>query len=364
MDNILTCESPFLRILDKYLYKELTLTFMAVLLVLLLITFGTETARLLALAVEGRIPPSVVFEVLLLKIPPALEIILPLVALLSVMLVLGRLYQDQEMVVLNACGIGRRYFQLRVLLFMLPVALLTAWVSLWLSPWSFKQERELIAQAQVNAPLAGLVAGRFNSLPSGQGVLYAEKISPQGELTSVWIQLNQAERDVILSAPRGFFEQIDGRLALVLLEGYSYEGLWRGEHLTHRRFERMDAFIPDIVADTSRPSRYEQTTLSLWHDPSAQNQALLQWRMAVPLSLILLALLAVKMSKTNPREGRFAKVFIAIVLYVVYNQLLVSSRGAVADGTLSPWLGLWWVMAVFLIYALWPQSYGKRRRFK
>jgi len=143
-----------LRILNKYLYKELYSTFFAVLAVLLLITFGTEATKLLAIAVEGKIPASILFQVLLLKIPPALEIILPLVALLSVMLAMGRLYQDQEMVVLNSCGISPHYFQKRVLWFLLPLAVLTGWISLVVTPWSFQQERALISQAQATSPLA------------------------------------------------------------------------------------------------------------------------------------------------------------------------------------------------------------------
>jgi len=192
-----------LRILDKYLYKELFATFFAVLSVLLLITFGTEATKLLAVAVEGTIPSSVIFQVLLYKIPPALEVILPLVALLSVMLAIGRLYQDQEMVVLQSCGISMRYFQKRVFWFLLPISILTAWVSLYVTPWSYQQERLLVAEAQVNSPLAALVPGKFNELPNGAGVFYTKEITSDNELESVWLQLKQTDKDVLLTAPKG-----------------------------------------------------------------------------------------------------------------------------------------------------------------
>lgn len=359
--NILTCESGFLRLLDKYLYKELWLTFLAVLAVLLLITFGTETARLLAMAVEGSLPASVVFEVLLLKIPPALEIILPLVALLAVMLVVGRLYQDQEMVVMQTCGIAPRYFQHRVAWFLVPIVLMTLALTLWLTPWTFAQERHLIAKAQVSAPLAGLVAGRFNSLPSSNGVMYVKNIDGQGRLSEVWIEFQQGQSDVMLSAPRGHFEQVNGRLALILLEGYSYEGVLQGEAIVHRRFERFEAYLPDLTPVQRSPQRWETSTFALWQSEDPADWALLQWRFVVPLSVLVLGLLALKLSKTGPREGRFAKVFIAIVLYVVFNQLVMTSREAVSHGSLSPWIGLWWVPLLFLVYALLPDTFGWRR---
>lgn len=341
-----------MRILDKYLYKELGLTFVAVLAVLLLIMFGTETTRLLAMAVEGKLPPSIVFHVLLLKIPPALELILPLVALLSVMLAMGRLYQDQEIVVLNSCGVGESYFQRRVAWFLLPMMVLTLFVTLWLSPWALQKERELVDQAQVTAPLAGLVAGRFNSLPQSEGVLYAKEIRANGRLQEVWIRMQQAERDVVMLAPSGHFEWINGRLALVLLNGHSYEGLLVGQTLSVRQFERFEGFLPELASVSSSPSVSAMSTVALWQSDQPALQIALQWRLVVPLSVLVLGLLALKLSKTGPREGRFAKVFIAIVLYVFYMQTLITLSDRVKLEQWPLWLGLWWVPLLFLAFAL------------
>lgn len=340
-----------MRILDKYLYKELTATFFAVLAVLLLITFGSEATRLLAKAVEGKLPASIVFQVLLLQIPTALELILPLVALLSVMLAMGRLYQDREVVVLNSCGIGTGYFQKVMTRFLIPMVLLTAAVTLWLTPWAIKTERALIAEAQVTAPLAGLVEGRFNTLPQSNGVLYAHTIGRDGEMTDVWIRLVEEERDQTIMAPRGFFEWKKERLALVLLNGVSYEGLLGDEQLSVREFERFDGFLPELQASVAQPKRQEKNTFELWQSQDIEEQAMLQWRLAVPLSVLVLGLVALKLSKTEPRQGRFAKLFIAIVLYVFYMQSMITIDDLVKSGSWPVELGLWVVPALFLIYA-------------
>jgi len=345
-----------LRILDKYLYKELFATFFAVLSVLLLITFGTEATKLLAVAVEGTIPSTVIMQVLLYKIPPALEVILPLVALLSVMLAVGRLYQDQEMVVLQSCGISTRFFQKRVFWFLVPLALLTAWVSLVVTPWSYQQERKLIMEAQTTSPLAALVPGKFNPLPNGEGIFYTRSIDSHGDLESVWVQLNSDERDILLIAPKGKFEWINGKLALVLLNGQSYEGLKKGDELTVREFDRFEGFLPEIQVTSKAQELFEIPTLVLWHSDKPDHEALLQWRFVTPFSILVLGLLGLKMSKSGPREGRFAKVFFALVLYVVYNQLLVTLRESISNEGLSPLIGLWPIPAVFLIYALYQGS--------
>ncbi len=345
-----------MRILDKYLLKELLKTFLAVLTVLLLITFGSEATQLLAMAVEGKIPASVVFQVLLLKIPPALEVILPLVALLSVMLAMGRLYQDQEMVVMTSCGISPNYFQKVMIVFLLPIVLLTAWISLVVTPWSYHAERTLVTEAQTATPVSGLVAGRFNVLPNNQGVFYTKSISESGELENIWIQRLSADFDQILTAPEGRFEWIDDRLILVLELGVTYQGMHRYQEMDGtvvvQKFERMELLIPELSAQPTRPAKYEVKTSELWGSDDLQHQALLQWRLVTPFGVLVLGLIGLKMSKTGPREGRFAKIFLALVLYIVYNQFLVVGRDGIADGTWSNYIGLWPIPLIFLVFAL------------
>jgi lipopolysaccharide export system permease protein len=343
----------FLRILDKYLLKELLATFFAVLTVLLLITFGTEATKLLAMAVQGQLPAAIVMQVLLLKIPPALEVIMPLVALLSVMLAVGRLYQDQEMVVLNSCGVSPRYFQKIIVIFLVPLVLLTAWITLYVSPWSYTAERNLMSQAQVVAPVAGLVPGKFNSIPGGNGVIYAKSIEKSGQMQGVWIQYQSAEQDVVLSAPQGRFEWVNERVVLVLENGYSYQNLHRQDQaLVVQQFARFEGFLPELSATPSKPQKYEVATATLWGSDSLEHQALLQWRLVTPLGLIVLGLLGLKLSKTGPRQGRFAKILLALVLYIIYNQFLVVGRDAVADGVWPVWLGLWPIPLIYLLLAL------------
>ncbi|GKT11827.1 MAG: lipopolysaccharide export system permease protein [Thiomicrorhabdus sp.] len=349
-----------MRILDKYLLNELLKTFLAVLTVLLLITFGSEATQLLAMAVEGKIPSSIVLQVLLLKIPPALEIILPLVALLSVMLAMGRLYQDQEMIVMTSCAISPKYFQKIMVVFLLPLVLLTAWISLFVTPWSYKTERLLVSEAQAITPVSGLVSGRFNPLPGSKGVFYTKSISESGELSNIWIQRRFKQEDMILVAPNGRFEWIDSRLVLILENGYSYQGMHNkvGSSKTAsppviiQKFKQVEVIIPELEQKSDAPVQYEVATSELWGDKTLAHQALLQWRLVTPLGVLVLGLIGLKMSKTGPREGRFAKMFVALILYIVYNQFLVMGRDGISAGTWSEYIGLWPIPLIFLLIAL------------
>lgn len=341
-----------MRILDKYIYKELYSTFFAVLAVLLLITFGTEVTRLLAEAVRAEIPPSVVFEVVLYKIPPALEIILPLVALLSVMLAIGRLYQDQEMAVLSSCGVDENYFKKRVFWFLLPLSLLTAWITLFVTPWSFQQERETISKAQMATPISAVSPGKFNELPNNKGVFYAKKINADKTMEQLWVKLKDQGTELIILAPTGKFEWVGDKLVMILFNGTSYQGLEKGQELIVRKFERFEGYLPQIKAKPLSKKRLEFSSYSLWESEDREQQALLQWRIIVPFSIIVLGLLGLKMSKTKPREGRFSKIFLALILYVMFNQMLVANKGMLEDGDIPMIIGLWVMPLLFLIYAL------------
>jgi len=342
----------FLRILDKYIFKELSFTFIAVLLVLLLITFGTEATKLLADAMKGDIPASVVMQLLMLKIPAALEIILPLVALLAVMLAMGRLYQDQEMVVLNSCAIGPKYFKKMTFAFLLPVAFITAGISLFLTPWSYQQEREIISQAQTISPLVGLVPGKFNTLPNNQGVLYAKSINDKGQMKAVWLKYESKKDDLLLVAPKGQFEWINNRVVLVLENGYSYSGLHGNENVTVQKYQRFEGYLPELTPAKLHAKIYEKPTIELFGSDDLKEQSMLQWRLVTPFGILVLGLLGLKMSKTGPREGRFGKIFFALVMYILYNQLLLVGRDGLENGVWPVWLGLWPIVLLFGLIAL------------
>ena len=179
-----------MRLLTRYIGRELLLSFFAILSVLLLVILGGEIARLLSEALEGHISPDLVLVLVLLKIPLSMEILLPLSMLLSVMLTFGRLYHDREMEVMAASAIGQRYFVGIILGFSIPIALISILLSVWIAPWSMQQERMILAEGQMRVQIKALSGGRFTPLSASNGVFYAEKIDPvTGQMKDIFINL-------------------------------------------------------------------------------------------------------------------------------------------------------------------------------
>lgn len=344
-----------MRLLTAYISREMTLSFVAVLGVLLLVIMGGEVARLLTEALEGRLSPDLVLQLVLLKIPMAMEILLPLSVLLAVMLTFGRLYHDREMEVLAASGIAPRYFVRLVMLLALIAALMAGFFSLFGAAWSMQQERNILAEGQLRTHIKSLVGGRFTPLPSSQGVFYAETVSAKGELTDIFIQLRTPEKlDQLLLAPRGYFEQQQGRTQLILLNGQVMSGLLGPEELMSQRFERMTVWLPDWQVTLSALDIEAMDTLTLWQkrdEPRAM--AHLQWRFFVIASVLVLAFVGWRLARVGPRKGRYSRMALGLGFYLLFMQVAIALRSQIQSGGLPVFPGML-MMLVFPLLVVMP----------
>ena len=98
---------------------------------------------------------------------------------------------------------------------------------------------------------------------------------------------------------------------------------------------------------------FTASTRELWHERANRRAAaMLQWRLAMPISVFLFVLLAVPLSEIRPRQGKFAKFIPAILIYIAYADLMFMGRAWIEKGTISPALGLWWIHGGALLIAL------------
>ncbi|WP_294945381.1 LPS export ABC transporter permease LptF [Sulfurivirga sp.] len=345
-----------MRILDRHLFSELTLTWLAVALVLVLIIFGTQVGQLLQMAVQGGLPPSLLGLQLLYRLPPALEVVLPVTVLLGVLLTFGRWYQDQEMVVWHSCGVGLDAFRRRVLLFALPIAALTLFNDGWLAPLSTQKARLSLVHAKATAPFAAVRPGRFNPLGEA-GVFYAAALTRDGQLRQVWLRYPLSTQELVVTAPRGRLVTRGERVAVQLDDAWALSRQADGT-TTLRHFERFEGFVPQLSARMPRRSDREMTLPQLWKNPAPPAQALLHQKLTAPLTVVAMALLGLAASRTRPREGRFARVFYALLVYVLYFQLMTLFQDRVHHGD-TRWVVALWALPAAAIVVLW--QWGRRR---
>lgn len=337
-------------ILNRYIIKEVLFTLAAVISILLLFFISDSLVRSLAKAAAGILPGDVVAQLLMLYIADTIEVLLPIALYLSVLLALGRLYQDNEMTALEACGISALKIAKSILWFAFFVASLTAVFSFYIAPWAERGISQLQNTADTSTQFRAIIPGQFKEL-SGWA-LYVEKIdSKTNQLENIFIEGSLEGKPQILVANSAFERTMEesGDQFLVLETGYRHEGKPGTAQFTVTEFQEHGIRIHKKNTPPSTHSYSTKTPSELWAINNPRAIAELQWRISIPLSVLLLAMLAVPLSRTSPRQGKYAKLIIGILLFIAYSNLLVIAKSWVEKGDVSTQIGLWWVHGVVIL---------------
>jgi lipopolysaccharide export system permease protein len=350
-------------ILDRYIIREILFTLLAVIGVLLVIFVSNRFVRYVAELSGGAVDGSALLAVVGLKTLGAMVIILPLALFMAVLLAFSRLYKDLEMTALMAAGVSLRRIYRPVLLLASGVAAVVAVISFWLGPWAEERSYQLRDEQHARAEISSAAPGRFVRFSGSRGVFYFRNLSPDGEtMHEVFVRLRRdGGQELVLSAERAFSRgDVQGERYMVFENGYRYEGRPGSADFRVVSFREHSVRMEQPEVRPSQRKQKARPTGSL--DPAdAADMAELQWRISMPLSALVLALLAVPLSRTNPRQGKYAKLFVAVLVYLVYNNLLGMANSWTARGAVPAVVGMWWVHLLMLAGAwlLFVRQYGR-----
>jgi lipopolysaccharide export system permease protein len=339
-----------LRIIDRYLLREVLLGWLAITLILWLVLISHRLVQYLAQAAAGELPGDVIFILLGVKTVWLLVYIMPFSLALGVVMGLGRLYRDSEMTVLGACGVGPWRLYQPLLGMGMGVALLTGWMALFVSPGVSAYGDRITRQAEQQADVSIFGAGRFSSLRGGQITFYVQRLSEnRKKMKNLFVHVKGEKKagkppQVITAASaRRMIDPESGDEYLVFADGYRYEGNPGDATYRIMKFARQGVRI-EMPGKTRTSSKSEivPTTLLL-ESRNLEDVAELQWRLSVPLSVLVLVLLAVPMSRVSPRKGRYGGLAMAVLVFVVYFNLLATAKVWVEQGVIPVPVGVWWV---------------------
>jgi lipopolysaccharide export system permease protein len=348
-------------IVFRYLSREVLLTLSAVSAVLLVIIMSGRFIKYLAQAAAGLLDPGSLFLIMGFRLPGFLQLILPLGLFLGILLAYGRLYLESEMTVLSATGMSQQRLLAMTLFPATLVALVVAWLSLSLAPQGANQFQLLLNKQDALTEFDTLEPGRFQALRDGTRVTYTETLSDDRvNLGGVFISQKNVSSDdkkdrgiSVLVAEKGRQEiRADGNRYLILDNGYRYDGNPGQADYRAIKYDEYGVLLPKPDVSDEVTDRDAMTTRSLLGSDDIRYRTELQWRLSLPLLVFIVTLMAVPLSRVNPRQGRFLKLLPAILLYMAYLSILIAARGALEKGKIPPALGLWWVHAIFLVIGL------------
>lgn len=346
-------------IIFRYLSREIMVTALAVSSILLLIIMSGRFVNYLADAAAGELAVNVLFIIMGYRLPGFMELILPLGFFIAILLAYGRLYTDSEMVVLSACGISP--WQL-VGITMVPavvVALIIGGLSLWISPMGVRATETVLAEQRTRSEFDTVQPGRFQRMGSDSMAYVSGVSDDQRRLEKLFVAQGGREagrsRHTILVAE--YAEQTTdpehGRRYLNLHNGRRYEGQPGAADYEVTEFKMFSQYLePADISAGFRNKSDAWPTLDLIGASDLESQVTLQWRLSLPILVLVVALMAVPLARTDPRRGRYVKMLPAIILYMIYLGALSSTRGAVEAGKWPIMPGLWIIHPIFIGIAL------------
>jgi lipopolysaccharide export system permease protein len=328
--------------------------------VVLVIAMGWRFSGYLREAAGGHITQDILFLIMLYKLPVFLELIIPLSFFLGIMIAYGRLYVDSEMVVLEACGMSPARLVSITMALGSVILVITAFTSLWLKPIG-EARLELLFKGQRGLTEFDMLApGRFQMLRSGRRVTYTEILDDKGDLANVFITEHKnpesaGPKDAVIVVASSGSQVVDknsGDRFLLLKDGARYAGIPGKTNYQVVEYEGYGQLLAKETASERKPELTTIPTIDLWRDLTPSHIAELQWRVSVFLLVPILGLMAVPLSRVNPRQGRFSRLVPGLALSFLYVLLLSTMRAAIEKGQLPVTIGLWWIHLVFLFLCL------------
>jgi lipopolysaccharide export system permease protein len=367
-------------IIFRYLLKEVAKTQLAVFFVLMTIFISQKFVRVLGDASEGSIPGQMVMIFIALKIPDLAGMMLPLSLFLGVLLAYGRIYADNEMTVLHACGVSEWYVVRVTLVLALVTAIFTGVFTMYLAPMASEYQYQIKDKLAADSGLSSLIAGRFQKSGNKKAVIFIhDKNRKDNSFDKVFVaQLpdeNHSEESVINSslvyAKKGqVIEEDSGSQRLILSDGTRYHSDASNSEFQSVAFDRYYIQIQDQEIEQKHRKLSALPTRALFSPTEdklvAEYGATIQWRIAFPLACIILTFIAVPLSVVNPRQGKFAKMLPALLLFLGYFLLLTAMRSGIERQALPVNIGLWpiHISAVFLGVILLMQERRSGKKLK
>jgi lipopolysaccharide export system permease protein len=359
--------NPAPLILDRHISWEIIRPFCTGLGLLVLIFIGFSAAQQLSLAADGKLDMPTAFKLIGLNTLITLEILLPSAFFFSVLSAIGRLYRDSEMRAFYAAGVSRARILLAVFKLALLVAVVTGFLSVLGRPWAFRTSYALESRAAAQFDLKKMTANEFVNIDGSDYTFIASGIDlDRGLHKGVFLQKTHEdqERSEIIVAQTAAMPALNPGQAsrATFYNGYNYLLDRRERQDMTVAFKELVVQLPNREAE-EKYRRKAETTLNLAQSSEPKDIAEYQWRISTPMATILLALIAVPLARSAPRESRFRNVSIALVAYIALFAMVSVLRTFIEQGKLGAIPGLWtaYVLQAALLVVLVTQPRLKKR---
>ena len=354
-------------IIDRHISLEILRPFVMGLGLLILVFIGFSAAKQLSAAAAGQLEMTTAFKLVGLNTLVTLEILMPSAFFFSVLAAIGRLYRDSEMSALYAAGVSRARIIEAVLKLALVIALITGAISILGRPWAFRTSYDLESKAAAKFDLKKMATGEFVNMSGSDYIFIANDLDlERGRHVGVFLQKNyeKQKRAEIIIAEAAELPVLNPGHAMQaeFFDGYNYLLDLENRQDVTLKFNHLIVRLDNQEAQEQN-RRKAETTVNLSRSEQPKDIAEFQWRVTTPIATVLLALMAVPLARSAPRESRMRNVLIAVGIYIALFTMTSVVRTGIEQGRIGELPGLWgaYIIQAILLVVLVSQPWMKRR---
>jgi lipopolysaccharide export system permease protein len=340
---------PWITVLDKMIVLDLLKTLLSVWSVVVAIIVSRAFIRILDKAVDGQLSNETLLTLLAFKTIIISIDLLSAAVFMAVLMVIGRMYKDQEMAAVASAGGGSGAIYRAVFMLLLPVSVITIGLSLVVSPWAEAGMESLMDKDKQTADLRGIAAGKFSEYSHGDLVFYVEQIDASKKMHKVFVQQRSVKGLLgIITAETGRLVDLPDGQYMVFEHGERVQGKPGTLNYVVEAFDEYFVLIEEKTSSARTP-RLAVASGDLWHSNALVDTAELQRRCLVPFSILVLAFLAVPLAQISPRGGVYGNIVMGFLIYFAFGNFSRVSQAWVTKGTISAVLGAVGVNGLFLL---------------
>lgn len=362
-------------VIFRYLLKEVVVALLVLTSIIFIIFLSNQFVQYLNRAMNGSFPGMVVLQLMMIEIPNLLGLLLPLGLYMAILLAYGRMYADSEMIALHACGYSEAKLIRDTLLIATLVAVVVGSLAFYFNPRISSGRARLIRSQGLTTFIKTIMPQQFRAMSGGKRVIYVEKIhkgNTQGEHVFYAQKSKDNKSWNVLSAEtaRLLDNKKTKETSLALENGRYYQGVPGEADFRVSTFDTMKVIVPKPTIDISNDVRTKPTSrLFPLNNKDGKrsdyefrrDMSELHWRASIPLMVFILTFLALPFSKVNPRQGKFARLGPAIIVFAIYANMLFVGRDWLREGVIPVWMGLWWLHGMALLLAGGLMYYSRKQ---
>tara|TARA_Y100000741_G_scaffold54932_2_gene37911 strand:- start:3485 stop:4645 length:1161 start_codon:yes stop_codon:yes gene_type:complete len=343
-------------ILSKSLNIEVLKSTAGVLLIFFFLVVSSRFVGYFEQASEGLIDPNLIYKIVILRFPDFITLLLPLSFFLGVVITMSRLYSDREIYGFFTGGLSEIDF----LKYLLPQSLLffflTLLLSIYVAPYTKELSKEMISLDSLQEQFESIKPNQVFPLKNNEGFVFI-KDKQESVFDEVVVYISNEDYSSIVVADQLSYDDLNSIMNLNFKNGSMYQGLFEEGSSVVSTFKNLK-----IPVSTEENSVAGLSFARLFDYSARSTKSQMQWNISIPITIFILLIIGINLSKVEPRQGRLSVLLPAIFVYILYLSLLILARESFDNNSAITQNYIWFVHFIFFIFSifgLYKSSFNK-----